>query len=431
MPNNYWYDRENEQRKKNITDSAKYDKTIQEIYNSSMDNIQKEIDSFYSKYASQEGITIAEAKRKASKLDIEAYERKAKKYVKDKNFSKQANEEMKLYNMTMKVNRLELLKANIGLELTAASDEFEKSGTLELTDKATSEYERQAGILGDTVLDNSSNANSIVNASFKNATFSDRVWNNQDALRNSINTLITQGLISGQNPKKLAQKLRKYVASSTYDAQRLMRTEMARVQTSVQEDSYKSMGFEEYEFISLGNACSDCLYLNGRHFKLKDMEPGTNAPPIHPNCRCSTAPYMDDKDYNEWLDLLDNGGTTEGFNLMKKLGINIENNVKHGNIKLEINKDKQNRHLESSHVNGRSYLYGSLNNAQKIVEEYSGSGTAIIISDNDEWTSKERITCSKTIGVHIDAITGKANKTNKAIIIYSKTGTHVVPRREK
>ena len=81
-----------------------------------MDQIQKEIDSFYAKYASKEGITIAEAKKRASKLDMEEFSRKAKKYVEEKNFSKQANDEMRLYNLTMKVNRLELLKAQIGLE---------------------------------------------------------------------------------------------------------------------------------------------------------------------------------------------------------------------------------------------------------------------------------------------------------------------------
>ena len=55
-----------------------------------MDNIQKEIDAFYGRYAGKEGITIAEAKKHVSKLDIEAYSRKAEKYVREKDFSKQA-----------------------------------------------------------------------------------------------------------------------------------------------------------------------------------------------------------------------------------------------------------------------------------------------------------------------------------------------------
>ena len=56
----------------------------------------------------KEGITMAEAKKRADKLDIDAYARKAKKYVAKKDFSDEANEEMRIYNLTMKVNRLEL-----------------------------------------------------------------------------------------------------------------------------------------------------------------------------------------------------------------------------------------------------------------------------------------------------------------------------------
>ena len=45
-----------------------------------MDQIQKEIDSFYAKYAKDEGITIAQARSG----DMEEYSRKVKKYVKEK-----------------------------------------------------------------------------------------------------------------------------------------------------------------------------------------------------------------------------------------------------------------------------------------------------------------------------------------------------------
>ena len=109
----YWRKRETAQRKKNIKNEAEYQKKIDEIYEYMLRNIQKEINSFYTKYAREEGISIADAKKKVSQLDIKAYERKAKKYVKNRDFSKEANEEMKLYNLTMKINRLEMLKAKL------------------------------------------------------------------------------------------------------------------------------------------------------------------------------------------------------------------------------------------------------------------------------------------------------------------------------
>ena len=47
--------------------------------------------------------------------------------MKDKEFSDKANAEMRLYNLTMKVNRLELLKAQIGLVKGFASSDLKKS----------------------------------------------------------------------------------------------------------------------------------------------------------------------------------------------------------------------------------------------------------------------------------------------------------------
>lgn len=314
----YWKNREAEQRKHDIKDEQEYRKHIEEIYQNMIDEIEKEINGFYGKYARKEGITMAEAKKRAAKLDIEAYGRKAAKYVKEKNFSKQANAEMRLYNLTMKVNRLELLKAQIGLEMVAGFDELQKYYDEKLTDRTIAEFERQAGILGKTIQDNAKAANAIVNASFHNATFSDRIWMYQDMLKNELSSLLQTGLIQGQNPRRLATHLRKRFDVSQSNAERLMITELARVQTEAQKQSFERNGFEEYTFLALGTACPICRALDGKHFKVSKMMSGTNAPPVHPRCRCSVAAYEDSEDYENWLDFLSKGGSTEEWNKLKR-----------------------------------------------------------------------------------------------------------------
>lgn len=297
----YWKEREAEQLKHYIVDEAEYQKQIEKIYDYMMDQIQKEINGFYTKYAKKEGITLLEAKKRVSKLDIEAYERKAEKYVKDKTFTKEANEEMRLYNLTMKVNRLEMLKANIGLELVDGFNDLQKYFDEILTERTMKEFERQAGILGETVRDNAKAAHAIVNASFHNAKFSDRIWMYQDMMKTELDTLLRQGLIQGKNPRELARHLTKRFGVSKSNAERLMRTELARVQTEAQKQSFERNGYDQYEFIALGSACGICKELDGKHFKVKDMEIAVNAPPCHPNCRCSIAAHMDDDEFEKWL----------------------------------------------------------------------------------------------------------------------------------
>ncbi len=319
----YWKNRETEQRKHNIRDEAEYQKHIREIYQNMIDEIEKEISGFYGKYAKKEGITLTEAKKRAAKADIEALGRKAARYVKTKDFSQQANDEMRLYNMTMKVNRLELLKAQIGLEMVAGFDEMQKYYEEILTERAVSEFERQAGILGKTVQNNAKAADAIVNASFHNATYSDRIWMYQGMLKNELSSLLQTGLIQGQNPRRLATHLRKRFGVSQNNAERLMITELARVQTEAQKQSFERNGFEEYTFLALGDACPICKALDEKHFKVKKMMPGTNAPPMHPRCRCSVAAYEDSEDYEEWLDFLDKGGTAEEWSKLKKTGKSV------------------------------------------------------------------------------------------------------------
>ena len=314
----YWAQREDEQLKHYIQDEKAYDREIDRIYSDMLDGVQKEINAFYGKYADKEGITIAEAKKRVSKLDIKAFERKAKRYVKDKDFSAKANEEMRLYNLTMKVNRLEMLKANIGLELIKGHDELDKFMGDILKGRTEEELKRQAGILGKTITNNAQLAHTIPNASFHNATFSDRIWLYQDLMRADLSKLLQTGLIQGKNPRVLARELKKTFGVSTYNAERLMRTELARVQTEAQKQSFERNGFEQYTFIANSGCCDICQSLDGKHFKVKDMMPGENAAPMHPHCRCSTAAYSDRKEYDEWLDYLASGGTTAEWNILKK-----------------------------------------------------------------------------------------------------------------
>lgn len=317
----YWAKREDEALKHYITEEAEYDKEVQRIYKNQLDAIQTQINAFYGKYAAKENITISEAKKRVSKLDIAEYERKAAKYVKERNFSAKANEELRLYNATMKINRLEMLKANIGLEMIASTDELDKFMEGILKGRTEAELARQAGILGKTIRHNAQTVNAVVNASFHNATFSDRVWMNQELLKNQLSGLLQTGLIQGKNPRVLAREIRAlYIGEprlkngkkgAVYSAERLMRTELARVQTEAQKQSLQHNGFAMYEFIANRNCCDACQALDGKHFKVKDMMPGHNAAPIHPHCRCSVAPWEDSTEFDAWLDHLANGGTTE------------------------------------------------------------------------------------------------------------------------
>lgn len=178
-------------------------------------------------------------------------------------------------------------------------------------DRTLEEFKRQARILGKSVPQNEKKAYAIVNTSFHNAKFSDRIWMYQDMMKAELSNLLQQGLIRGKHPRDLARHLKKLFGVSQYNAERLMITELARVQSEAQKQSFERNGFEYYEYIECGkgDVCNVCKALVEKHFKVKDMMIGENAPPMHPMCHCSIAAWEDNEEYEERLDFLDKGGT--------------------------------------------------------------------------------------------------------------------------
>ena len=107
----------------------------------------------------------------------------------------------------------------------------------------------------------------------------------------------------------------------------------------------------------------------------------------------------------------------------------VKDAIESGEVSKIINSEKQRRHTKTDHTPGRSYLDGNLTYAQELVDKHSGKGEAVVDSNN-QWTGKEKFSDSEVIGTHVD-MDGTETRTNKGMIVYSKTGTHVYPRKEK
>lgn len=107
----------------------------------------------------------------------------------------------------------------------------------------------------------------------------------------------------------------------------------------------------------------------------------------------------------------------------------IEEAIRNGTVRKTINREKQLRHTKSHYTKGRSYLDGDLEYAQKLVDELSGTGEAQL-NKAGVWNYKEKVIAKHAIGAHVDPDSGKETRTKNAMIVYSKTGTHIYPRKE-
>lgn len=305
----YWRKREELFAKQDIKTDKALAKEVNEVLKDTKSAIQDEIDAFYTRYAEREGISITEVNKRVAKMDIEKFASKAKRYVENKDFSERANYELKIYNLKMKASRLELLKAQIDLKLIGGFSDVEKIIHQGAYEQALTEYERDAGILADSVsFDVEKRAEQVLSGSYKLKdtptfkTFSDNIWLYKTELQNDLEKMLVRTFTRGDNPRVMARELRDRFNVTGYQAERLARTETARMQTAIQRDSLEENGIKQYEYIAEPTACHLCSVLDGKIYKLKDMVVGKNAPVRHPNCRCRIAPYVSSKTmYDDWL----------------------------------------------------------------------------------------------------------------------------------
>lgn len=302
--NDYWEQREKEWISSRIKKDQSYLDKMAERYQVLIGDIEKQVNSFYSKYALDNGLSMSEAIRKVDKFDVKAFEREAKRLVESRDFSANANKQLKIYNATMKINRLEYLKAQVGLELVKVTNKEQKELEEYLNTAYLDEVKRQSGILSKHKSQEvAKKARVVASASFQGATWSDRLWINQTVLKTKLDALISRAMIQGTNPTQLVSMLRKNVAQEVKNAtsviERLVITETARVQDEATMRSFRANGFKFCKWIAEPTACKYCKEMAERSTEYGiGVYPVMDAPmiPKHPRCRCSKAAYWVDKE---------------------------------------------------------------------------------------------------------------------------------------
>mgnify|MGYP003881268029 CR=1 FL=1 len=305
--NSYW-----EKRFELLTESLlnkagrHYTELIRE-YEKALLNIQREIERFYAKFATDNQITLAEARRLLNNRElrefhwtIEEYIEKAKENALDQRWIK----ELENASIRIRLSRLESLEYQIRqqIELLYAK---RQEGLTELAKEITEEgyyrtiYEIQKGFgVGDAfgILDTKL-IESIITKPWApdGSNFSSRIWRDKNLLMSELQKVLTQSFIRGDAPDKAIRHIAKTMNVSKRAAGRLVMTESAFFANNARERAFRELGVEEYQFIAtLDTRTSEiCQEMDLKVFKLSEKQVGVNWPPLHPNCRSTIVPYFE------------------------------------------------------------------------------------------------------------------------------------------
>jgi SPP1 gp7 family putative phage head morphogenesis protein len=309
MENNaYWMQRfraiENDAHAESEVTAAE----VKNIFQSAMNSIDREINSFYQKYADRNGMTLADAQQylnnnelKAFQVDVDQYTKMAQEHLNDPMFT----DLLDSLSSRAHISRLEELKIRSAMYI---NDAYGKTNQ-ELSDLCAkvmqdshlkSAFEIQKGI-GEFNEFHQIDSGVIQKAlstpwTADGQTFSNRLWTHQQQLTAMLQREYTQGFIQGIDPHQMTQDIASTFGTAEYAASRLVRTECAYFAAEGDRTTYDDLGIKSFQFlVSLDErTCEECEDMDGQIIEMKDYSVGDTAPPIHANCRCTTMPVIND-----------------------------------------------------------------------------------------------------------------------------------------
>ncbi len=137
--------------------------------------------------------------------------------------------------------------------------------------------------------------------------YSDRIWKNKNALINSLNTDLRNGVIRGDTYDDIVRQIRQRNDVNISNAKRLVATESAFVMNQANMQAFMSAGIKRYEWCSVMDSRTSqvCKDLDGEVFEFDKAQVGANYPPMHSWCRSTVVPVENNSAKAQASELID------------------------------------------------------------------------------------------------------------------------------
>lgn len=125
-------------------------------------------------------------------------------------------------------------------------------------------------------------AKEIITQNYKGASFSERIWNDMDKLRQQIGDGVAKAALQGKDVRKVAWEIQDRMNVSFSSAKRIAVTETGRVFNESCRKKAIDNGYKTYSVLVESDACEDCVdAFSGKHFDINE-----SVLPLHPHCKC-------------------------------------------------------------------------------------------------------------------------------------------------
>lgn len=306
----YWANRMRILEESLLDKSYDYVQNLEAQYEKAIREIEAQIQVWYQRFASANGLTFAEARKLLTSKELEEFKWTVFDYIQNgQNNAITGAWAKQLENASARVHisRLDSLKLQLQHQAEILHGAQSEALNKALADLYSNGYYRTAFEL-QSGLGVGWSLHGLTDEQIRKVlsrpwttdmqTFRDRCWVNKEALVNSVNTQLTQMIMRGSSPDKAIKAIANEFNVSKNKAGRLIMTESAAFANEARKDCFNALGVEQYVIVETldKDTCSLCGQLDGKVFPMNEYQVGVTAPPFHPWCRGTTAPYYEDMD---------------------------------------------------------------------------------------------------------------------------------------
>lgn len=311
VPNKeYWIKRSELTLITNEKSTLQYEQELKKAYLETINNITKEIEAFYGRYAKDNQISLLETRKRLRPDELLNFNKQSKLYLEeverlgDKAFTAEYKDYLKQLSGKAYISRLEELTANIRHNLETLATGYNEGLGEELKNayedsfyRTVFDAQKQAKLGVSFTTPGGKQLETAIRERRMGQNYSERIWADKNRMLMNLEQTLAQEFVRGRNPRQVSREFAKKMDTSYHNAQRLIRTELNYISNKGTMKAYEESGVvDSFQYVStLDRRTSDiCREMDGKVFSLKEGQPGVNIPPLHPYCRSTTIPYFPD-----------------------------------------------------------------------------------------------------------------------------------------
>lgn len=301
----YWKKRQEEKLSSILNDAQVASEYVSDIYSKASLYTQSKINGIFEKYRDGHGLSNADAKEMLDSLISDRDYNQIKRILENNPKTKQRKELLKKLDTPpyqYRIKRLENMQSQLDKLMNEVYKVEKDVSTDCYINSAFNAYYRnvynlqkgmkvayQFDMLDPELID------SMLKSRWSGKNYSNRIWDNTNALAESLKDEMLMGVLTNKIEKEMADTIMNKFAVGAYQARRLIQTESAAMTAFADQQAFKDAGIEKEMFIAVHDSRTSqiCQHHDRSIVEIAKAKVGVNVPPLHPNCRSHMIPYIE------------------------------------------------------------------------------------------------------------------------------------------